>query len=328
MWNKNKVIMKKAIAMKCTQENWDSIKGNFDNKELYSFETFTYIVNNYINKFGNIGNVNPYSAKDYTREIHETFNAKIFLEACGIETKPTLEEVKEYFKNAEIVKEICYKEIEFKVDLDNIYLSDFGNYVQRNSNLYLWSEAGYAKILTYKEQKFEITKETILKYQMKDEFPEAFKANLEVGKWMKTPVGGLYCPKEKQKDGFMCYGFTPAGRYEEIFVPESITDKDVKATPQEVETALIGEWKKLGGKDRCKFINRQGKIQTQKGQVYFSSDTNSLNVRVPENEWNLDGCNSNPFIFKDGKFVKIIETITIQEAEKLLKEQGINKKIV
>ena len=45
------------------------------------------------------------------------------------------------------------------------------------------------------KETFEITKETIIKYKMKDEFPEVFKVKLEVGKWYKnmTKDGIYFC---------------------------------------------------------------------------------------------------------------------------------------
>ena len=173
------------IAMKCTQEQWDSIKGRIPEKMINSVTSFKKYSWIFIDKTGQISNIRKgeYRKKIWSiaKETYETFNAKIFLEACGIDVEPT----------------------------------------------------------------YKITKETVIKYNMKDEFPDALKKELEVGKWMKTPIGGLYCPKEKQGNGFICYGFTPTSRtYKEIFVLLYITKNDTEATPQEVEAALISEWEK------------------------------------------------------------------------------------
>jgi len=78
--------MKKAIAMKYTQEQWDSIKGRIPEGIriflLGKFKKKTYIV---LFEDKSITNA-PTFDRSSTDEIHETFNAKIFLEACRIET--------------------------------------------------------------------------------------------------------------------------------------------------------------------------------------------------------------------------------------------------
>lgn len=78
--------MKKAIAMKCTQEQWDSIKGRVPEGIkiflLGKFKKKTYIV---LFEDKSITNA-PTFDRSSTDEIHETFNAKIFLDACGIKT--------------------------------------------------------------------------------------------------------------------------------------------------------------------------------------------------------------------------------------------------
>jgi len=101
----------KKIAMKCSQKDWDSIKDKLDQEKIVSITSFDnepYLVNDF-NYDGEIANITKPTKKKVKKnyEIHETFNAKIFLEACGIEF-----------------------------------------------------------------DEYEITKETVLKYQMKDEFPE------------------------------------------------------------------------------------------------------------------------------------------------------------
>lgn len=78
--------MKRAIAMKCNQKQWDAIKGklvDFEIRVSYSFIRFPYLVNT---KAGGIDSINNYSLMYEKRELHETWNEQIFLEACGIET--------------------------------------------------------------------------------------------------------------------------------------------------------------------------------------------------------------------------------------------------
>lgn len=79
--------MKRAIAMKCNQEQWDAVKGKLVGCEINefnidSFLQYKYLVNDYEEKEFNIGNTMMHKK----REVHETWNEQIFLEACGIET--------------------------------------------------------------------------------------------------------------------------------------------------------------------------------------------------------------------------------------------------
>ena len=82
--------MKKAIAMACTEEQWQSIKPKLEylNPTIGNFNKLGHLTNYFYGKENHIGNVYSYVAGDYKREIHETWNEKVFLEACGIETEP------------------------------------------------------------------------------------------------------------------------------------------------------------------------------------------------------------------------------------------------
>lgn len=80
--------MKKAIAMKCNQEQWDSIKGKLVGCEIERITTLgseSYLVNCF--KVDKTTNLNFYCSSAWTKEIHETWNEQIFLEACGIKTE-------------------------------------------------------------------------------------------------------------------------------------------------------------------------------------------------------------------------------------------------
>lgn len=77
--------MKRSIAMKCTQEQFDSIKVLLDNVVLLDdFKDCPYIVNNLGGIFGVFSNVDKYMKNELDREVYEEWNAQIFLEACGI----------------------------------------------------------------------------------------------------------------------------------------------------------------------------------------------------------------------------------------------------
>jgi len=93
--------MKRPIAMRCTQEQFDSIKDRikFDTYNVDSFETYPYLTNNLYDCVGKIGNT---LEKDiYDREIHETFNADIFLEACVVEVAKTWKASEMQFKDSD-----------------------------------------------------------------------------------------------------------------------------------------------------------------------------------------------------------------------------------
>jgi len=75
------------IAMKCTQEDWESIKDNFNEKDIIGIDNpisknFTYLINHFDDENGfGIGFFN----KSLSKEVYEKFNANIFLNACGID---------------------------------------------------------------------------------------------------------------------------------------------------------------------------------------------------------------------------------------------------
>lgn len=75
------------IAMKCTQEDWESIKDKFNKKDIISIDNpiskhFTYLINHFDDKNGfGIGFFN----KSLSKEVYEKFDANIFLNACGID---------------------------------------------------------------------------------------------------------------------------------------------------------------------------------------------------------------------------------------------------
>jgi len=82
--------MKRAIAMKCNQEQWDSIKDKLvglDANCITGFNKCKYLVNNLGGCEILISNCLTGDRFSYNRELHETWNEQIFLEACGIETE-------------------------------------------------------------------------------------------------------------------------------------------------------------------------------------------------------------------------------------------------
>jgi len=252
--------MKKAIAMKCSKKDWDSIKGMIPDKEIYDvtdFEKNPYLTNNWEGRENNIANCTENHSRVLKCERHETFNAKIFLNACGIDCD---------------VYEIT------------------------------------------KEQVFRLSKYTSL---VNDWFPDAFKKELEVGNWYKSTIESLVFNSGNSK----LSGFSQGKWIDYLIDLGTLKEKFnhwTEATTQEVEAALICETKKRGFVDKISFNALEdlenGSIfnETRVGSCFYL-ENNKL-YTTGRGKW----C-----VFKGGQWAQIIETITIQEAEKLL-----NKKIV
>ena len=163
---------------------------------------------------------------------------------------------------------------------------------------------------------------------MKDEFPEVFKKELEVGKWYSVERTRFYDPKKAlilydEKDS-LC-GFDHSGKYTNYYGnPKNDGYIITEATPQEVETALINEAKKRGFLQNLKTVVCLYGFDKEEYQEYYSDKTGTFYYEKSTDKlWIQDGSYLAICVFENGKWATIIETITIQEAEKLL-----NKKIV
>ena len=244
----------KPLAMKCNKEQFEAIKPKLKGMQIgyiSNFNEWNYLVNNEDGYPFVICNTGESGSKRYNREIHETWNEHIFLEACGIETEET----------------------------------------------------------------FEITKETIIKYKMKDEFPEVFKKEEQNG-WYKDKKYPLWL-------GFfendcLLYGFNPGGNYFINKKPCLDTDKtnDLQATEQEVFEALKNEAVKIGFKEGVYITPMYSD-----GKDYFPDENiinKPLNFHLKGNTLEVDGGTDGYRIFVNGKWTKIIPTKTKEEAEKLL----------
>jgi len=104
--------------------------------------------------------------------------------------KPTLEEVKEYFENAQTI------ESNFGKIIKNIYTLKYGKkdskgiYANEGDAQVWHPEKGFAKILTYKPKQHTLSESFIKENAdktLKEVFPEVFKVELEVGKYY-TPL--------------------------------------------------------------------------------------------------------------------------------------------
>lgn len=137
------------------------------------------------------------------------------------------------------------------------------------------------------------------------EEPAATKNALEVGKWYKSTkhqkVLLYYTGKEYEN-----YGFSPMGEWT-TRVRMKEADIYTEATPEEVETALINEAKKRGYKEGTVIngisendIKALRCVLADKMEYYG----NVLHGLTPEEHW--DRNNSNPSIFKNGKWAEIV----------------------
>ncbi len=74
------------IAMKCSQEQWDSIKDKLVNYNLITnFDKASYLINCY--RDSTITNLTYDYAVAWADEIQDEWNEQVFLDACGIETE-------------------------------------------------------------------------------------------------------------------------------------------------------------------------------------------------------------------------------------------------
>ncbi len=175
---------------------------------------------------------------------------------------------------------------------------------------------------------FEITKEqiNILAQQhswsekyLKENFPQAFESELEVGKWYKITQCEIICfVTHIKEDRVYYYGFISKHWLGNDWA--NIGNNWTLATDKEVETALIEEAKRRGFKEGVTFKNFNGANQTFLSFYGLNESFNGLFSRTPKEEWGNKNCNSNPYIFRDGKWAEIINeplTLTIDEiAEK------------
>jgi len=230
---------------------------------------------------------------------------------------PTLEEVKEYFKDAEIVECLTQKSNEnistpinkgIHFDLDSYWIEAFG-IVGRYTEL--WNkEKGYAKIISYKEKTMKITKKFIKKNAdktFKEVFPEVFEQKLVVGKWYKTTYcgGSLFFTTDgiTNENRVSGYGFELDYSWQGLQNDYWELDKGFEpATEQEVFETLKKEAVKRGFKENIR-IKELG--NTKDGRFYYSEEFNYLS------------CGSYA-IFQNGIWAEIIPTITKEEAEKQL----------
>lgn len=247
--------------------------------------------------------------------------------------KPTLEEVKEYFKDAETVHTSGGI---VEMNLNNIFCQEQLYWVKFRFGCYIiWSETEvYAKILTYKdtnEETFVITKEQIKslysyagannQHNLEKWFPKAFeedKKELVVGKWYVDRTLGLifYLTKVKN-NGLEGYGFGSTGKWHEgdfcCTLNRSLnnTTNLQPATEQEVSEALKKEAVKRGYNNNYKCLSLPEHTHKVENNFHFDLKYNMLFQGISPNS-------HNNVVFENGIWASILPTISIKEAEERL----------
>jgi hypothetical protein len=164
-------------------------------------------------------------------------------------------------------------------------------------------------------KKFEITREQVLKYNMQDEFPEAFKPTLEVGKWYKG-VGSdmenalVYLNEFNSRNnyGFGCFS---RGWVDEFEV--SMVNKWTRATYEEVEIALTAEAIKRGVWD-APMVQATTRLIDEYGT--FNEVFDIVNNVL----WSRYGR-----VFEKGEWATALELTTEQRLDRIEKHLGIWK---
>lgn len=244
--------------------------------------------------------------------------------------QPSLEEVKEYFKNAKTLKSYIGCIFELGNIVKGVDMS-FKN-AETGDTLYNDETGEYAEILSYKEKTFSITESQIKEVnefllmhkskessdKLKEWFPEAFESEvkeLKTGNWYKHKHEKEFITFVKN-DGRR-YGIGTNGKWFQDAPEVNDATAYYEATEQEVFEALKNEAVKRGYKDGT-WLKKSGinKMMHQElkicGEFEYYPFSNVLDCQ--------DG---NGHIFEKGQWAEIIPTITLSEAEQQLKKKII-----
>jgi hypothetical protein len=245
--------------------------------------------------------------------------------------KPTLEEVKAYFKNAKEVKCLSENRV-FKLKENysierGILTNSYFAYKGGKAIIDLWDDQkGYAEIISYKE--FTVSKEFILeahsaacstwKTKIEDKFPDLFN-ELTPFNWYRPDGFGkclLYFTGEYgyRKSPF---GFDYNGNYtEKLGVHRE--DRHSKATDEEVFEMFAIEADKRGYKSNTKIKS-----------LLFKGTTVSINgteMRLEGNGRRVHMGGST--IFDNGEWAEIVPKVVEMTKEEIEQKLGFKIKIV
>jgi len=257
--------------------------------------------------------------------------------------KPSIEEVKEYFKDAETAED--WSGTKNKVTLERLEITELGDVIQDTFGedwlVLFCAKKGYAKILTYKTPKFEITKEQIWDIdnfgysKVREWFPEVFKKELVVGKWYKWIDGSTTVKiriTEIDSENFIikAYGFTNDVYVSEgVFYRNPVNFRDAisnfnEMDSQEVESALIGEAKKRYENKVINPLNEHIMTKYNGSGVKLNFEKHSFDNY---NRLWIDCGNWNAIVFEDGIWAEIIHPKKMTQSE-IEKELGYKIEIV
>lgn len=190
-----------------------------------------------------------------------------------------------------------------------------------------WNEEIFLKSFGIEiETVYAITKEQIIKYDMREEFPEVFSVELEIGKWYKVTDKenfflrheyALVMYSETEKHTGFAYRreeWTENFRNLHHLIKRG-TDSVEAATHEEVFEALKSE--AVRRYKEGDYVNPPSKQWSRSIKLNLGIDEIEFTYRQKE----LLYCGV--LVFSKGKWAETIPTITKEEAEKLL-----NKKIV
>jgi hypothetical protein len=89
----------KPIAMKCSREQFETIKPILEERQVHilnldPFHDYPYLVNNLGDDLGVVSNTSPGNETVWDREVFEEWDQDIFLQYCGINVKQNKEDMK------------------------------------------------------------------------------------------------------------------------------------------------------------------------------------------------------------------------------------------
>jgi hypothetical protein len=252
---------------------------------------------------------------------------------------PTLEEVKEYFKNAKEVKCLWDGKI-YNISSWKLYKDECGFRYAENKKAENEGFCGvfgigeykkFAEIISYKDT-YTVSKDFILeahesacstwKTKIENQFPELFsKVKLELNKWYRFKSGtlGYFQGFGKASYGFHFDVWDYFEDHRWFCNKEEMHKIDRLATKEEVETALIAEAKKRG-------LDKQGIriecLETLKVELSHNNNFACFN-------YNNNGIYYNGIkVYKNGKWAEIvsepIELSLEQRLERIEKHLNIN----
>ena len=173
--------MKKAIAMRCTREQFEAIAPILNKNKLSvtgigDFDIYKYLTNN-IECSGKISNITKTASRKNIYEHYGTWNENIFLDACGIKIEKPIRTN----KLTELEKRVAI--LEHKVDLKKIADMPFNPELKQP-----FSGKKYEYILkAIKDGKIVIPKTTNIIEEFKNHKPMSLNFGLDFGYGFMQP---------------------------------------------------------------------------------------------------------------------------------------------